>query len=57
MQPPGMTPIENLASEGSEEDRYPGYLPSMENMYRVGERVVTELVEHWDKWESEVPGF
>jgi purine nucleoside permease len=57
MQPPGMTAIENLASEESEEDRYPAYLPSMENMYRVGSRVVSELVDNWNQWESEVPGF
>jgi purine nucleoside permease len=57
MPAPGKTAIENLASEGSEEDRYPGYLPSMENMYRVGERVVRELVDHWDRWKNEVPGF
>ena len=57
MQPPCRTAAENMIAEGSEEDRYPAYLPSLENLYRASSRVVETLVDEWEVRENKVPGF
>ena len=51
--PPGRTAAENLAEENS--GLYSAYLPSLENAYRVGSRVVHELTAHWDRYENTPP--
>lgn len=51
--PPGRTAAENLAEENS--GVYSAYIPSLENAYRVGSRVVHELTAHWDRYESTPP--
>ena len=51
--PPGRTAAENLAEENS--GLYSAYLPSLENAYRVGSRVVHELTDHWDKYATSPP--
>jgi purine nucleoside permease len=43
MPPPGVTPVENLASEKHGE--YAAYLPSLEAAYTVGHRVVVEWMK------------
>ncbi len=45
MQAPGKTAVENMTAEGSEEDRYPGYLPSLEGLSMVCECVVKQLAQ------------
>lgn len=51
--PPGRTAAENLAEENS--GVYSAYIPSLENAYRVGSRVVHELTSHWDRYEHQSP--
>jgi purine nucleoside permease len=55
MQPPGKTAVENMTSEESEEDRYPAYLPSLENLYRVGSVVALELSTKWSRFKDQLP--
>lgn len=52
--PPGRTAAENLAEENS--GVYSAFLPSLENAYRVGSRVVHELTGRWDRYERLPPG-
>ncbi|MEJ1972050.1 MAG: hypothetical protein WDM96_06125 [Lacunisphaera sp.] len=40
---------------GEKIGHYSAYLPSLEAAYRVGSRVVHELVKGWDKYEAEIP--
>ena len=51
--PPGRTAAENLAEENS--GLYSAFIPSLENAYRVGSRVVHELTTHWDQYENMPP--
>ena len=53
-QPRGMTAADSLAHQriGS----YSAYLPSLEAAYMAGHTVVSELVEHWNRYAKEVPG-
>ena len=52
-QPPSLTAAESLAEESS--GHYSAYIPSLEAAYRVGSRVVHEITDHWDKYESVMP--
>lgn len=54
-QPPCKSAVENMTSEESEEDRYPAFLPSLENLYRVGSVVAERLVEDWKHYKEQVP--
>jgi hypothetical protein len=36
--------------------KYPAYLPSLEAAERVGDKVVRDIVEHWRKRKSNIPG-
>jgi len=57
MQPPSKTAVENLSPEASEEDRFPAYLPSLENLNRVASVVLDDIVANWDSHETQIPGF
>ena len=48
----GMTAAESLLSEGED---YAGLGLALESAYRVGSRVVDELVTNWDKYQSKLP--
>jgi len=50
---PGETPAETLKSMA--EGHYPAFLPSVEAAERVGDKVVRDIVEHWDERESKIP--
>ena len=50
----GVTAAESLAGEKKDKG-YSGYFPALENAYRVGSKVVDELVRNWDKYEATVP--
>ena len=32
-----------------------GFVPALENLYRTGNPLVQEIVEHWDVWQQGVP--
>ena len=53
MQPPGMSAAENLLREN---EGYGGLGAAVESAYRVGSRVVDEILENWEKYETEIPG-
>lgn len=53
MQPPGVTAAENLIR--NEGDEFVGLDASLESAYRVGSRVVNELVESWPKYKHKIP--
>ncbi len=52
-QRPGMTAAESLAR--TKIGLYTAYLPALEAAWRVGNRVVTELVQHWKQYRERVP--
>ena len=52
-QPPGKTAAESLAEENG--GKFSAYIPSLEAAYRVGSRVLHELLEHWSEYESKPP--
>jgi len=53
-QPLGMSAAESLATQRV--GKYAAYLPSLENAYTVGHRVVTELLTHWAQYERTIAG-
>ncbi len=50
----GLTAAESLAGEKKDKG-YSAYFPALENAYRVGSRVVNELVKNWDTYEDNIP--
>jgi purine nucleoside permease len=54
LQPPGKTAAESLKEENS--GNYSAYIPSLEAAYRVGSKVVEELVGKWSSYEKQIPG-
>jgi purine nucleoside permease len=56
-QPPaGLTAAENLAANVSEHS-YSAYLPALEADYRVGNKIVSEIVTHWDSYQDHIPAM
>lgn len=53
MQPPGVTAVDDLLQD---HDGYAGLEAAVEAAYRVGSRVVDEIVNHWDRYRDHVPG-
>ena len=53
MQPPGVSAAENLIRETK---GFAGLDASLENVYRVGSVVMEEVLEHWDRYQTEIPG-
>ena len=47
--PPGVAATESVGDEG------PGQIAAFEANYRVGDPVVRELLDHWNKYEDQVP--
>lgn len=52
--PPGATPAQSLATKDSP-DHLGGFLPSLEAAFRVGDKVVSDIVNHWDEYSVELP--
>ena len=50
--PPGKTAAENLQSEG---ESYAGLGLALETAYRVGSKVVDEIVNNWDQYADKLP--
>ena len=53
MQPPGLTAAENLLKEN---DGYAGLDASLESLYLVGSKVVSELLDNWGTYKDKIPG-
>jgi len=53
MPPPGMTASESLTAESL--GLYSGYFPALEAAYRVGRKVVDELLAHWERYADQIP--
>jgi purine nucleoside permease len=54
MQPPGLTPLENLQLE-SGENGFAGMLSSLESAYLVGSKVVDTIVANWPQFKTTMP--
>ena len=54
MQPPSRTAAENLLKE-TKGYKYAGLEIAVESGYIVGSRVVDEIINNWDKYESKTP--
>ena len=52
MQPPGKTAAQNLLQEN---EGYAGLEASLESAYRVGAKVVNELLQNWPRYQNEIP--
>jgi purine nucleoside permease len=52
MPPPGVSAADYLLREN---EGYAGLTASVESLYRVGDRVVTELLAHWDRYGQTPP--
>ncbi len=57
VQPPfGMTPLESLSGGTNKSElSYPGYIPSLKALQRVGSRVIHEISDNWHKFKDTVP--
>lgn len=53
MPPPGVTAADNLLAENEE---YAGLDASLESIYLVGSRVLQEILDNWDTWQTTIPG-
>jgi purine nucleoside permease/predicted cupin superfamily sugar epimerase len=54
MQPPGLSPLENLQLE-SGENGYAGMRSSLESAYLVGSQVVDSIVTNWSQFKTTMP--
>jgi purine nucleoside permease len=46
---PGQTALQSLQADSG------GYMPAIQNAYRVGSVVTQHIITHWDEWEDCVP--
>ena len=53
MPPPGVTAAESLA--GTKIGSYTGFLPALEAAWRVGHRVVENLLQNWQRYRDSMP--
>jgi purine nucleoside permease len=52
--PPGETPAQSLATKDSPE-HLGGFLPSLEAVFRVGNKVVSDIVKNWEEYSTDLP--
>jgi len=52
-EPPGSTAAESLAQISA--GNYSAYMPALEAAQTVGDKVVRDIVEHWNTREAEIP--
>jgi len=50
----GRPPAQSLATKDSPE-HLGGFLPSLEAAFRVGNKVVSDIVNHWEEYSNDVP--
>ncbi len=55
MQYPGITAVESLSGEKLAGKGYTAFIPSLEAAFNVGNVVVNEIVEHWDRYRDQMP--
>ncbi|WPP01395.1 purine nucleoside permease [Pseudomonas sp. HR96] len=48
---PGYSEVDNLLKYADQG----GFVPALENLYRAGEPLVKDIIEHWAQWEQGVP--
>jgi purine nucleoside permease len=53
--PPGVTPADSLFGDTVSDSGGMAYLPALEDVYRVGSAVTSELLGHWDKYRDQAP--
>jgi purine nucleoside permease len=51
--PPGVSAAQDLKDQ--EAGRYSAYIPSLEAAFTVGNRVASELIDHWDTYSAQIP--
>ena len=51
--PPGVSATQDLADQ--ETGQYSAYIPSLEAAFKVGNRVVAEILDHWDVYATKIP--
>lgn len=49
---PGYSEVDNLLKYADQG----GFVPALENLYRAGNPLVQNIVEHWSVWEKGIPG-
>jgi len=52
-QPRGVTAAEDLAQE--RRAGFSAFIPALETAFDVGNRVVSEIVDNWDKYAGQIP--
>ena len=52
--PPGVSAAQDLKDQ--ETGHYAAYLPSLETAFAVGNRVASELLDHWETYSIQIPG-
>jgi purine nucleoside permease len=52
--PPGVSAAQDLKEQ--ETGHYSAYLPSLEAAFAVGNRVASELIDHWGTYSIQIPG-
>lgn len=54
--PDGMTPLQSLLGRGNgNENLFPGYIPSLRSLQRVGSKVINKIIENWDRFKTTPP--
>jgi purine nucleoside permease len=54
--PDGMTPLQSLLGRGNgNENLFPGYIPSLRSLQRVGSKVINKIIENWDRFKATPP--
>jgi len=52
----GMTPLQSLhGGDGGDENLFPGYIPSLRSLQRVGSKVIHEIIENWKRFKIAPP--
>lgn len=54
--PDGMTPQQSLHGEnGGDENLFPGYVPSLRSLQRVGSKIIHEIINNWNRFKNAPP--
>jgi purine nucleoside permease len=52
--PPGVSAAQDLKDEKT--GNYSAYLPSLDAAFMIGNRIVSEILNHWDTYSTQTPG-
>ncbi len=54
--PDGMTPLQSLrGGDDGDGNLFPGYIPSLRSLQRVGSKVIHEIIENWSRFKIDPP--